>query len=200
LALIFNLPVGAADVEVWNGVELELVNTNRWQVRARGEVRSTGAFGDLLTLRGIGDVRFSVAPKFALLGQFQYVEGKTRIGWEEASRITGGFEVPFRGENRTFAARTLVEQFWLPQGLTYTRLRERAAWRWTRVPLQPQLMAEVMADAQGWAASRPSFTVLIPAGKHMDLDVGYHFDFRPGRLGGNRHIVHAYVRIRRQAR
>lgn len=190
----------AADVENWNGVELELLNSGRWFVRARGEVRSTDAFRDLLQVRGVGDVRFSVSPRFWMVSLFHVVEGKNRIGWEGSNRIMGGFELPFRGERRTFTARTLVERSWIPRGLMYHRYRQRLALRWTRVALKPQLQAEVMADSRGWAAGRPSFSVLVPVAKHVELDMGYHFEFRPGRLGGNRQMVYTYLRILRQAR
>ena len=199
LALALSLPLPAADVEVWNGVELELVNTSRWMVRARGEARSTDAFRHLLQIRGVGDVRFSVAPKFSLVSQFHWVEGKSRIGWDESNRMMGGFELPFRGESRTFTVRSLVERSWIPGGSKYDRYRERFALRWTRLPLRPQVQAEIMADSHGWAASRPSFTVLVPVSKRVDLDMGYYFDFRPVRLGGNRQMVYTYFRIRRKA-
>ena len=200
LALLFALPLAAADIENWSGVELELVSTNRWILRTRGEIRTADAFRQVLNVRGIADVRYSVAPKFSLVGRFDYVEGKTRIGWEEASRVGGGFELPFRGESRTFTARTFVEHNWLPRGQTYDRFRERFALRWTRVPLKPQVMAEVLADSQGWAAMRPSFTVLVPVAQYVELDMGYHFEFRPGRLGGNRQMVYTYLRFRRHPR
>jgi len=197
-ALLVGLPLLAADVEAWNGVELELVNNARWMLRARGESRSTDAFRDLLNVRGVADVRYHVASKLSLVGRFDYVEGRTRIGWEDVSRVGAGVEMPFRGEFRTFTSRTVVEHSWLPQGRRYDRFRERFSLRWTRVKLKPQLMAEVMADSQGWAAMRPSFTVLVPISKRVELDMGYHFEWRPGRLGGNRQMIFTYLRIRRQ--
>lgn len=200
LALLLCLPLAAADIENWNGVELELVSNNRWIVRARGELRTSDAFRHVLNARGIADVRYSVAPRFSLVGRFDYVEGKTRIGWEEASRIGGGFELPFRGDSRTFISRSVVEHNWLPQGRTYDRFRERLALRWTRVPLKPQVMTEVMADSHGWAAMRPSLTILVPVAQNVELDMGYHFEFRPGRLGGNRQMVFTYLRFRRHPR
>ncbi len=200
LALILAGPLVAAGLEVWNGIELEVLNSKRWLVRARGEVRTNDAFRHMLSIRGVGDVRYSVAPKFSLVSQFHVIEGKARLGWDESNRLLGGFEVPFRGESRTFTARTVYERNWLPLNRTYDRFRERLSLRWTRVWLKPQLMAEVITDSHGRAATRPSFTVLVPVAKRVELDIGYHFEFRPGRLGGNRQMVYTYFRIRRQGR
>lgn len=84
--------------------------------------------------------------KLSLASPFDCLENKTRIG--------GGFKLPFRGEARTFTARTVVEYNWLPRGLTYNRFQERFPLRWTRLPLRPRIMAEVMAGSPGWAAAR----------------------------------------------
>jgi len=92
----------------------------------------------------------------------------------------------------------VLEHNWLPRGPTHDRFRERHSLRWERARLKPQSMAEFMADPRGWVAARPSFTVLTPVAKRMELDMGYRFEFRRGRLGGNRQMVYSYLRIRRR--
>lgn len=181
-------------------MELELLNTNRWIVRTRGEIRTTDAFRRILQFRAVGDVRFSVAPHFTLVSQLHLVDSRNSSNWDESNRLMAGFELPFRGDNRNFTSRTLVERMWMPRGVIYQRYRERLALRWTRVPLQPQVQEELMTDSLGWAASRQTFTVLVPISKRVELDMGYHFEFRPSRLGGNRQMVYTYFRVKRQPR
>ncbi len=191
-------PILAGSVEVWNGAEVEWVNQKRWLWRTRGEVRSARAFQSCLQLRGSSDLRLNLAPHFTLLNQLHIVEGKRTGGWEESNRIMAGFELPFTGATRTYNARSLVERLWVPGGLVYDRFRERFSVRFTRLPLQPQHHSEIFLDQRGWAAYRPSLTIMIPISPRVALDAGYHFEWRPGRLGGSRQMVYTYFRIRRK--
>jgi len=61
-------------------------------------------------------------------------------------------------------------------------------------------MTEYFHDDKGWAASRESLTALVPLNRFLALDLGYHYEFRPTRLGGNRQMVYTYLRIRRPHR
>jgi len=188
----------AGSFEVWNGVDVELINTNRWFLKARGEVRSADAFTRFLTLRGTADARFSVAPHFALVSQFQAVEGKPRPNeWEETNRLGAGFELPFLRERFDFTSRTMMEHYWLPTGLSYDRWRERFALRFNAFPLRPQAGSEFFVDRQGWTATRIITGVLLPVNRRLSLDAGYYYEFRPFRQGGNRQVIYTYFRFRK---
>jgi hypothetical protein len=96
-----------------------------------------------------------------------------------------------------FNARTAVERFYQPNHVHYDRYRQQFRFRWTRLPLQPAVFEETMFDPHGWAVIRPSCGVMLPLHPNVDLETGYHFEFRPERLGGNRQIIFAYFRVHR---
>jgi hypothetical protein len=196
--LLAATPLLAGDVESWNGVEVEAVSTPKFLVRLRGEIRSSNTFRTFLQARGAADVRWFAAPHLSVVTNTQVVEGKSSLGkWEESNRFLAGIELPFQKEKVTFTGRSAVEHLFLPYRLGYNRFRERAGVRFTRWRIQPQLMAELFLDSQGWATTRPSVTALIPFTPRFALDVGYHYEFRPLRLGGNRQMIYTYFRIRK---
>lgn len=191
-------PASGGSVECWNGMEVEWLNSRSWLVRTRAEVRSAGGFRQFLNLRAAADVRWRALPHLTVVTNTQILEGRDRLaGWEESSRFLAGFELPYQGKWTMFTSRTAYEQFFVPGGAGYHRGRQRVAWRLTSVRWQPQASFEYFHDNLGWAAVRPSLSALIPLSERVLLDAGYHYEFRPPHMGGNRHMVYTYLRFRK---
>ena len=190
--LLSAVAAGAWDqTETWNGVEVEWLNSRSWLVRTRTEIRSAGGFRQFLNVRAAADVRWRALPHFTLVTNTQVLEGRNRLAaWEESNRFLAGFELPFQTKTAMFSARTAYEQFFVPGGAGYHRGRQRLAVRLTDLRWQPQASLEYFHDNLGWAAVRPSLGVLIPFSARLLLDAGYHYEFRPPRQGGNRHIIY----------
>lgn len=183
---------------MWNGVEYEAMNTQRLLLRLRGEFRSSNAFRQFLSTRGIADLRAPVARHFAVVGQFQTVASHPRFrGWEDYNRATAGAEFPLEREGFALTARVAGEHFWYGGVRDYQRHRERLVLRLSRVRFQPQMGVETIWDKQGWATTRAMSGLAFPISPRLQFDAGYYYDFRPPRHGGNRHIIFTLFRIRK---
>lgn len=204
LALSFPLLAAAAFAqytEAWHGVDYEWFNNQRWLLRTRAEVRSRDGYQRLLDFREAVDLRYFAAPHFSLVSNTQIVQSHATNGdFTESTRSLVGVELPFQQKRFTLTSRSAFEHYFLPGHDRYDRGRQRLSLRFQRLKFQPQLMTEYVQDQTGWAASRQSFTVLIPITPLLALDACYHFEFRPTRLGGNRQMIYTYLRIRRPHR
>lgn len=170
----------------------------RLLLRLRGEFRSSNAFRQFLTARGIAELKSPVARHFAVVGQFQTVASHPKFrGWEDYNRAMGGVEIPFEREGVSYTARVAGEHFWYGGQLDYQRHRERLVMRLNRLRFQPQLGAETIWDGKGWATTRAISGLSFPFSPRLQLDAGYYYDFRPARQGGNRHIIFTFFRIRK---
>jgi hypothetical protein len=142
--------VAGDSVEVWNGFDTEVVNAERFMLRVRGEIRSSNAFRDFLSARGIVEARVPVARHFHVLGQYQAVQAHPEeFDWEGHNRATGGIELPFEREKITVTVRAAGEHFWFRGERDYQRHRERVQVRFTQLRFQPLVGMEIMADAEG---------------------------------------------------
>lgn len=166
------------------------MNTQRLLLRLRGEFRSSNAFRQFLSTRGIADLRTPVTRHFAVVGQFQTVASHPQSrGWEDYNRASAGVEFPFEREGFALTARVAGEHFWYGGARDYQRHRERLGLRLSRVRFQPPLGAETIWDKQGWAATRVISGLAFPFSPRLQFDAGYDYDFRPPSQGGDRHIV-----------
>lgn len=199
LACLLLAPGASADsAEVWNGAEYETLNTQRMLLRLRAEFRSSNAFRQFLSTRGIADMRFPTARHFSVVGQLQTVASHPKLrGWEDYNRGMAGVEIPFERGGVSCTARVAGEHFWYLGRPDYRRHRERLVLRLARVRFQPQLGGETIWDAKGWAATRTMSGLSFPFSPRLQLEAGYYYDFRPARQGGNRHILYTYFRFRR---
>lgn len=185
-------------MEIWNGAEYEALNRERFLLRLRGEIRTTRTFRQFLTARGIADMKSPVAKHFTVIGQLQTVASHPGSrGWEDYNRGTVGAEFPFEREGYTLTARAAGEHFWYGGRTDYRRHRERVLLRISRLPLQPQGGLETIWDAKGWATTRIQGSVLVPFSPLMNLDAGYYYEWRPERVGGNRHVIYTFFRFRK---
>lgn len=186
----------AADLQSWHGADFELLDRDRWSLRARGEYRTGSQWPTAAQFRGGPELRFRAHPRVTLIGLFHAIEGRSETGdWDEYNRLFAGVDLPLlRRRDFSLTSRTAAERFFSGNAPGLARYRERLTLRFPG-KLQPYGSSEIFFGRHGLIGIRPNAGLVLPLHPGVGLDIGYHFDWRQERYGGVRHILYTYLRF-----
>ena len=151
-------------------------------------VRTTPQGGGVSQLRTGPILNFDVQERATLIVGYYYTRAKEERNWSTTHRSFGGVEFAAWKRKVEVDVRSMVERFVNIAAPDYTRFRNRI--RISPVgATAPYVGVEGFVDADGLRSMRYSAGVRRNLSEDLIVDIGYFYENRQSRAGGDRHVV-----------
>jgi hypothetical protein len=183
------LAARAQTFETQHGFDTTFQPRSRWEVTLHGRIRTQPRGSGLYQARGGPIVEYEVNRRVGILGGYFFSRQEAAGGWLSTHRPFGGVEATAFSRRRFDAdARVMAERFMPQEGRDFARYRERIRAR-AKGPAAPYASVEWFQDRQGLRSIRYAAGLRFRPRDRVTVDVGYFYERRPERLGGDRHML-----------